>query len=233
MKYRWLGILGILLPTFLSGQTGKGPYVRIGVLRPLEGHDFEFEAGVAKHFQWHRDHKDPYVWYAWDVLLGERIGWLVFATFNHSAGSLDSAVSPLEDAADDRLTVSPHSEYMAKEIWQFLPEVSRGTGDPGPAALLEFVTVDVEPGAASAFETELKTAQPTLKEETSWYRLVTGGPVPRYLRLRIRSRLSAVIEAASDPATLLGAKSMITKTSVDLLRSQPSLTIDVAGTLRR
>src|SRR5690349_18165443 len=98
---RLLLLVFAVIPSLLAAQTGKGPYLRLGVLRPLEGHDFEFEAGVARHFQWHRDHRDPYVWYAWDVLFGERIGWLVFATFNHSAGSLDSAVAPIEDAADD------------------------------------------------------------------------------------------------------------------------------------
>jgi hypothetical protein len=67
-----------------------------------------------------------------------------------------------------------------------------------------------------------------LKEETLWYRLVTGGQVPRYLRLRPRPRLWAVSEGADDQV-LAQANSMITRVSVELLHWQPSLTIDVGG----
>jgi hypothetical protein len=202
--------------------------VVLGVLRRQDGHDFEFDAGVARHWQWHRDHRDPYVWYTWDIRSGDRIGGLVFASFNHSAGSLDSAVSPAEDWADWRITGAPHSAFTNGETYRYLPELSRGTSDPGPAALLEFTTVDVQPSAASLFETKLKAGQPSLKEETLWYRLVTGGPVPRYLRLRPRLRLSAVTEGADDPV-FAQATAIITRVSVELLVSQPSLTIDVAG----
>ncbi len=227
MKRLLLVIVAAVIPSLLAAQTGKGPYLLLGVLRRLEGHDFAFDAGVARHWQWHRDHRDPYVWYAWDIRFGERVGGLVFASFNHSAGSLDSAVSPADDWADWRMTGAPHSEFTNLETYRYLPELSRGTGDPDPAMLLEFTTVAVQPAAASAFEAKLKAGQPSLKEETLWYRLVAGGPVPKYLRLRPRSRLSAATEGADDPV-LAQANAMITRISVELLLSEPSLTIDVA-----
>jgi hypothetical protein len=228
MKRLLLVIVAALVPSLMPAQTGKGPYVVLGVLRRLEGHDFAFDTGVALHWQWHRDHHDPYVWYAWNIRFGERVGGLMFASFNHSAGSLDSAVSPGEDWANWRITGAPHSEFTNLESYRFLPELSRGTGNPGPAILLEFTTVDVEPLQASAFEAKLKAGQSSLKEETLWYRLVTGGQVPRYLRLRPRPRLSAVVEGA-DNQLLAQASSMITRVRVELLVSDPSLTIDVAG----
>ena len=228
MKRLLLVILATVIPSLLAAQTGKGPYVILGVLRRLEGHDFAFDAGVARHWLWHREHRDPYVWYAWDIRFGDRVGGLIFASFNHSAGSLDSAVAPAEDRADWRSTGAPHSEFTNLEAYRYLPELSRGSGSPGPATLLEFTTVDVQPAAANAFEAKLKAGQPSLKGETLWYRLVTGGDVPRYLRLRPRPRFSAVIEAADDPI-LAQANSMITRIRVELLVSEPSLTIDVAG----
>lgn len=69
------------------------------------------------------------------------------------------------------MTGAPHSEFTNLEAYRYLPELSRGTGDPGPATLLEFTTVEVQPAAASAFEAKLKAGQPTLKEETLWYRV--------------------------------------------------------------
>jgi hypothetical protein len=226
MKRLLLMIVAIGTPSLLAAQTGKGPYLVVGVLRRLEGHDFAFDAGVARHWQWHRDHRDPYVWYTWNIRFGDRVGALVFASFNHSAGSLDSAVSPMEDAADWRVTGAPHSEFTNLEIYRYLSDLSRGTGDPGPAALLELTTVEVQPVAATAFEAKLKAGQASLKQETLWYRLVTGGQVPKYLRLRPRPRLSAVTEDADDQA-LAQANSMITHVTVELLLSQPGLTIDV------
>ncbi len=53
MKHRWLGIAGTVLPTLLAAQTGaqtgRGPYARIAVLRPQDGHTVEFEAGYIRH----------------------------------------------------------------------------------------------------------------------------------------------------------------------------------------
>ena len=227
MKRVLLVILATVIPSVVAAQTGKGPFTLIGVLRRLEGHDFEFDAAIARHWQWHRDHHDPYVWYTWDIRFsGERIGGLVFASFNHSAGSLDSAVAPAEDWADWRVTGAPVSEFTNLETYRYLPELSRGTGDPGPAVLLEFMTVDVQPVATAAFEAKLKAGQPSLKGETLWYRLVTGGSMTRYLCLRPQSRLSTVIEGGADDQALAQATALATRVTMELLILEPSLTID-------
>jgi hypothetical protein len=94
--------------------------------------------------------------------------------------------------------------------------------------LLEFTTVEVQPAAASAFEAKLKAGQPSLKDETLWYRLVTGGQVPKYLRLRPRRRLSAVTEGADDQV-LAQANSMITPYRRGAVACGAEPTIDVAG----
>ncbi|HZI77611.1 MAG TPA: hypothetical protein VFD73_26925 [Gemmatimonadales bacterium] len=83
MKRLLLVISVSVLPSLLAAQSGKGPYLLVGVLRRLEGHDLAFDAGVAHHWQWHREHRDPYVWYAWNIRFSQRTGGLVFASFNH------------------------------------------------------------------------------------------------------------------------------------------------------
>jgi len=221
-----------VIPSLLAAQNEQGPYVLLGVLRRLEGHDFPFDSGVARHWQWHREHRDRFVWHAWNIRFGERVGGLVFASFNHSAVSLDSPVAPAEDWENWRSTGAPHAEFTNLEAYRYLPELSRGSGDPGAATFLEFTTVEVEPAAATAFEAKIKARQPTMKEETLWYRLVAGGNVPKYLRLRPRSSFSAVIEGSED-AVLAQAASIIARLRVELLVTEPSLTIDVGGAGRR
>src|SRR5229473_7924510 len=105
MKHRWLGIVGMLLPTLLVAQsvaqTERGPYARIAILRPHDGHTVDFEAGYIRHLEWHRQARDPWVWYGWGVWAGERQRWFIYATFGHSAASLDRAVAPAEDERDN------------------------------------------------------------------------------------------------------------------------------------
>ena len=42
MKRLVLLVVATLIPSLLPAQTGKGPYLLLGVLNRLEGHDFEF-----------------------------------------------------------------------------------------------------------------------------------------------------------------------------------------------
>src|SRR5271154_4821366 len=98
MRHRRLKIVSTLLlactafPAFLVAQTEHGPYARIAMLRPLDGHILEFEAGYARHLDWHRQARHPWVWYGWGVTFGERNRWFVYATFGHTAASLDNSV---------------------------------------------------------------------------------------------------------------------------------------------
>ena len=57
-----LGLIGMFVPALLTAQTGRGSYARIAVLRPLEGHTVEFEAGYIRHLGCHRQAGDPWVW---------------------------------------------------------------------------------------------------------------------------------------------------------------------------
>jgi hypothetical protein len=183
MTHRWLGLVGTLISALLAAQTGlsqdpqtgRGPYARIAILRPHDGHTVDFEAGYIRHLEWHRQARDSWVWYGWSVTFSERQRWFVYASFGHSAASLDSPVFPADDERDNVLNVLPHADFMGNALYEYLPGLSRGTGEPQPAARVEFTTVDLVPGAAKAFEAALGASQPTPQEETLWYRMVAGG----------------------------------------------------------
>ena len=225
MTQRWLGVIGLVLPTLLVAQTGQGPYARIALLRPLDGQTVEFEAGYLRHLAWHREARDPWVWYGWSVTFGERQRWFVYATFGHSAGSLDSAVAPAEDERDNVLNVAPHVEYAGNAVYEFLPELSRGTGEPQAIARLEFTTVDLLPGAGKAFEAALGASRSTLPAQTLWYRMVLGGGAPRYVRLRPRPSMSAAVEGSGEPSLPDGVNHLITRMTVELLTLRPTMSL--------
>jgi hypothetical protein len=232
MTHRWLGIVGLVLPALLGAQTGRGPYARIAVLRPHDGQTVEFEAGYIRHLAWHRQAGDPWVWYGWGVWAGERYRWFIYATFGHSAARLDSAVAPADDERDNVLNVAPHVEYVANAVYEYLPGVSRGTGEPQPSARLELTTVDLVPGAAKAFEAALGGAQSGLQGETLWYRMVAGGATPRYVRLRPRLSLSAVLDGRSEQALPDAVSTLLTRTTVEILTLRPAMSLGLGSPAR-
>src|SRR5713226_200923 len=221
MTHRWLGIVGLVLPALLGAQTGRGPYARIAVLRPHDGQTVEFEAGYIRHLAWHRQAGDPWVWYGWGVWAGERYRWFMYATFGHSAASLDSAVAPADDERDNVHNVAPHVEYVANAVYEYLPGLSRGTGEPQPTARVELTTVDLVPGSEKAFEAALSAEQAGLQGESLWYRMVAGGTAPRYVRLRPRPNLSAILAGRSGQALPDKVNALIAKTTVEILTLRP------------
>ena len=236
MTQRWLGLVGTLISSLLAAQTGlgpdaqagQGPYARIAILRPHDGHTVDFEAGYIRHLEWHRQARDSWVWYGWSVTFSERQRWFVYASFGHSASSLDNPVAPADDERDNVLNVLPHADFMGNALYEYLPGLSRGTVEPQASARLEFTTVDIVPGAAQAFEAALGASQPTLQGETLWYRMVAGGAAPRYVRLRPRPNLSAIIDGRSEQALPDGVTQLIARTTVEILTLRPTMSYGLA-----
>ena len=250
MKRRWRRIVGTVLlvgsmiPARVETQTGRspeaqtergstfakatadGPYARIAMLRPHDGATVDFEAGYIRHLEFHRLARDAWVWYGWSIWAGERQRWFVYATFAHSAASLDNPVPPAEDERDNISNVTPHAEFVGNALYEYVPGLSRGTGEPQPTARLELTTVDLVPGAAQAFEAALSADQSRLQGETLWYRMVAGGTAPRYVRLRPRPSLSAILDGRSEQA-LPGdddkVNALIAKTTVEILNLRQTM----------
>jgi hypothetical protein len=228
----WLGVIGAVFPAFLGAQSGRGPFARIAVLRPHDGHAVEFEAGYIRHLDWHRQARDPWVWYGWSIWAGDRHRWFVYATFAHSAASLDSAVAPADDERDNVVNVAPHVAYVENALYEYLPGLSRGTGAPQPTARLEVTTVDLVPGAAKAFEVALGAGQSTLQGETLWYRMVAGGGTPRYVRLRPRHSLSALLDGRSAQALPEAVNHLIARTSIEIWTLRPTMSLGLGTPAR-
>lgn len=234
MTHRYLGVLGAVLvvgamsPPPLVAQTERGPYARIAVLRPHDGDTVEFEAGYIRHLQWHRRARDRWVWYGWTVWAGDRQRWFVYATFGHSAASLDRPVQPVEDEMDNIANVTPHAQFVGNALYEFLPGLSRGTGVPQATARLELTTVELAPGAGKAFEAALGADRSRLRGETLWYRMVAGGPAPRYVRLRPRPSLAAFFDSGRDQALPERLGHSVAKTTVEILNLRPTMCLGVS-----
>ena len=230
-------ILATLVVTHVPAQTGapagphaeRGPYARLATLHPRDGETVDFEAGYLRHLAWHQQGKDAWTWYGWTATFSERQRSFVYATFGHSAASLDSPVPPEEDERDNVQNVAPHVDHWSNALYEYLPALSRGTGEPQPAARVELTTVDLLPGGARAFEAAVAASQPALRGETLWYRMVAGGAAPRYVRLRPRPSLAALVEAKGELELPEAAYPLIAKSTVEILTLRPTLSLGLAS----
>jgi hypothetical protein len=216
-------LAGPALPGPSAAQAERGPYARIAFLHPHDGDTVDFEAGYIRHLEFHRQARDPWVWYGWTVWAGERQRWFVYATFGHSARSLDAPVAPAEDERDNVSNVTPHARFAGNGVYEYLPALSRGTGEPGPTPRVELTTVDVMPGKARAFEAALAAGQPALQAGTLWYRMVAGGAAPRYVRLRPRPSLSALLEGRGELVLPDQVADLAAKVTVEILTLKPAM----------
>jgi hypothetical protein len=200
----------------------NGPYARISVLRPHDGDTVDFEAGYIRHLEWHRQAKDSWRWYGWTVWVGDRQRSFVYATFGRSAAELDNAVSPAEDERDNISNVTAHGHFAGSALYEFLPALSHGTGEPQPTPRVELTTLDVKTGAENNFEESLRDQQAALLGETLWYRMIAGGPTPRYLRLRPRPSISAILEMSH------ALPDAIEKATIEILNLRPTMCYGLA-----
>ena len=205
----------------------NGPYARISVLRPHDGDTVDFEAGYIRHLDWHRQAKDPWSWYGWTIWAGERQRWFVYATFGHSAAELDAPVSPAEDERDNIVNVIRHAAFVGQGLYEFLPALSRGNGVPRADVRAELTTVELIPGAANDFETALRPAQPSLRDETLWFRMIAGGASPRYVRLRPRGSFSVLLGDTEGESLPEKASRLTSRVTVEILTLRPAMSYGV------
>jgi len=238
MRRPWLAIAGAVLltstpcPTDLVAQA-EGPFARIAIFHPRDGHTLEFEAGYMRHLAWHQQAKDTWVWYGWNVTFGERQRWFMYASFGHSAASLDSPVAPADDERDNVLNVAPHVEHWSNALYEYLPAISRGTGVPQPTARAELLTVDLNPGAGAAFESALGASQPAGQGERLWYRMVAGGSAPRYVRFRPRASLSAIVDERRDQGLPDAVSNVIARSTIEILTLRPAMSLGLDSPARK
>jgi hypothetical protein len=233
MKHRWPGIVatallvGAVLPARLVAQAERGPYARIAVLRPHDGKTVDFEAGYLRHLEWHRQAGDKWTWYGWTLWAAERQRWFIYASFGHTAADLGNPVSPLEDERDNVINVTPHCAFVENIVYEFLPTLSLGTGAPQPAARAELTTVELKPGTGRAFEAALGARQSTLQGETLWYRMVAGAAAPRYVRIRARPNLAAILDGQGEQALPDDVNDLIAKTTIEIVNLRPTMSYNL------
>jgi hypothetical protein len=83
------------------------------------------------------------------------------------------------------------------------------------------------PGLGNAFEAALAAEQPKLQGETLWYRMVVGGDTPRYIRLRPRPSLAAILDERAEQALPDKVNGLVSKMTIETLNLRPTMLVNV------
>lgn len=231
-----LGAAGPLAAQQAPSPPRPGPYARMVVIAPKPGQQAAFEAGYQRHLEWHRANRDPWTWYGWSFVLGERLGLFMDGTFGHAEGNFDRAVNPAGDAADNAANVNPHADFLSHGVYERLDAVSHGAALPDSTQFLVLTTYHLAPGEASAFGARLAARAAALAKSEpnarfSWYRLRLGGTTPQYVLMRAAPTWAAAtllpdfFEGAPAGGSRVAAVSdgVVVKVTNELLRYRPTL----------
>jgi hypothetical protein len=171
-----------------AAQKPAGTAARIVVIKPKEGLQQQFEQGYRRHLDWHRQNKDPWVWYGWQIISGERVGYFMDGTFGRAWTDFDAAVSPAADAADNAANVVPYGDFLSLAHYVLLPQVSQSRllEERRPPPFIETVYYHLYVGKEAEFESLLRKAHEAHRKTQparsyAWYKLVSGGSQPMYL----------------------------------------------------
>lgn len=154
---------------------------------PKEG----FSENYQKHINWHRQNKDPWTWYGWQILTGPRQGYVFEGTTGHRWADFDHRLKPEEDRADADRTVMP---YIAPSLtdhvswvttyWQELATYSNHPKHRSDDAYQLVYNVRVIPGMEEAFTKWLdRWVKNAKKRDLAFltYRCINGGELPLYM----------------------------------------------------
>jgi hypothetical protein len=87
--------------------------------------------------------------------------------------------------------------------------------------------VDLTQGSGKAFEAAIAAERSNLQGETLWYRMVLGGDGPRYVRLRPRASLAAILEERAAQALPDKVNGLISKMTIETLNLRPNMLVNV------
>jgi len=201
-----------------------GPYARIVTIAPKPGQAAAFEAGYARHIEWHRANGDRWTWYGWSFVLGPRLGRFMDGTFGHAISDLDDPVDPAGDRADNARNVTPHADFVSHGVYRRLDEAGVGALLPDTSAYLVLVRLVVAPGRTGEFESAIRERRRMRGDgeagPRSWYRLELGGEGPEYLLMHGAPTWDAAIRfsAAVTPAF---PADLVERVTTELLRYRP------------
>ncbi len=176
----------LLLALPLGAQQESVMVTRVVVVKPKAGMQQQFEEALKRHLQWHRQN-DPWTYWGWQIITGDRTGQYVVGTFGHRWEDFDThAKFDPADQADANANVAQYLESANFSLLAFHPEISRLPDEEVPSPLVEVITYLVNGDSESEFNYTLRKIHEAIGKTKwvpyyAWYELANGGEHPTYI----------------------------------------------------
>lgn len=185
---------GAAASTQTRSTRDSGDAAHLFVYRVHPGEQKNFDEGYRTHLGWHRDQRDPVVWYGWYVAKGDQhVGLFVDGSFGAPFSEVDQRVKPGEDLADADRTFGRFADTAYRSSFRVRREFSSGLPleQWRPSRLVQVFHYTLKPGGQARFERALRTLRDALSRDRNapvhtWYERVTGGAVPGYMLMVAR-----------------------------------------------
>ena len=129
-------VVGVALLSVAPVLAQKSPDVcQVSFWTAKPGAAAAWAEGRKKHMEFHKQQKDAFAWYTWEVINGDRAGSFITGTFDHYWKDFDGreAFDAL-DAADVAKTSGPATESSSDGYWIHMGDASRNEpGATGPS----------------------------------------------------------------------------------------------------
>jgi hypothetical protein len=208
-------------------QPATGAIARLFALSARDGKARDLEAGYRRHLDWHVAAGDPWAWYLWQIVDGERAGTFVDGTFEHAWSDFDRPVDPPGDAADNARNVDPHATRPWSGSWRARPDLGAAAEPESPAARVQVVAeLRLAPGSDPAGV--VRALGRVDDRPHVWFERVSGGPAPELMLWLPAASLGEAGARAERLAAALAradARTTVRETRVELWRFRPDLGI--------
>jgi hypothetical protein len=162
-----------------------GNVARVAYWTVRDGHEADFEAGLAAHNQLHADQNDPNALLTWRIVTGKRNGQYLRASFGHEWADFDRESAMAEaDQADSAKNIDP---YVAKREPVFGLAMPQLSNPGGPSAgVNRVIYFHVHSGKQQQFEGVIAKIHAALSKVEGgwpayhWYEMLTGS-LPTYV----------------------------------------------------
>jgi hypothetical protein len=142
---------------------------------------------IKAHYEWHRQQKDTWSWFMWQVMSGDHMGDFWGGSFGHRWKEFDDRAKFNDaDGADFVAHVLPSLESISEGYWEMMPKASRPTSSQTPSPMAQVTHYYVKTSDVVAFTDALEEITAALNKanwpvHSTWYRLVSGGRGPQFV----------------------------------------------------
>ncbi|MFQ5350695.1 MAG: hypothetical protein ACE5EG_09660 [Thermoanaerobaculia bacterium] len=201
-------VLMLLVPA--AAEAG-GNVARVSYWTVRDGHEADFEAGLAAHNQLHAAENDPTALLTWQIVSGKRNGQYLRASFGHEWADFDQESSMAEaDAADAAKNLDPHIARDEPVFGVLMPQLSNPASGP-PSGVSRVIYFHVRPGKQGLFQGVIGRIHAALSKVEGgwppyvWYELASGS-LPTYVVSLPRANWAGFAESDPGLAEVIAAE---------------------------